>query len=277
MEFSDAAEYFNDDQIFDAYTDALLFMAHTTPHDDHTSSGATSRRRTLIAGVSAFAPARRAIRWYTTYWLMGDSNTDGFLGSEVRRNFGLKKSTGLMQAVTPGAATLATAGVDFHAHKEYYRDMTDQLTSSDMDVMWNIFCPLGEAVLKGTFLIQGSTVFRVRNAYQAEDGFLVAESDQFDTGARQSAVFSGLAPLEFTAGAPPSTTTVNVIQTDVPKYYVFHNEAEASTKPGDRTVFVAKSAVTPVVGGHLQMLGVSWRIITIASEIDAYALRVRLV
>lgn len=275
MEFSAAAEYFNNDQVFDAYTDASLFMAHTATHDDHTSSGATSRRRTLIAGVAATAPARRAIRWYDTFWLVGGNNTDGFLGGEVRRNFGLKKSTGLMRASTPGATALATPGTAFHAHKEYYRDMTDQLTSSDTDVMWNVFCPLGEPVAKGTFLTQGSAVFRVRSVYETVDEFLVAESDQFDADARQSAVFTAAPALEFTAGASPGTTTVSVIQTDVSKYYVFRNEAESGSKPGDRTVFVAKSSVTPAVGGHMQMMGASWRIVTVVSEGDAYALRVR--
>lgn len=275
MEFSNVAAFFNRDEVFDAYTGQLLFNAHATAHDDHTSSGATSRRRTLVAAVGTTAPARRAIRWYDTYWVVGNNNTDGFLGGEVRRNYGLKKSTGLMRALTPGQACLAGAGTLFHAHKEYYRDMTDALSSADMDVMWNVFCPLGEPAQKGAFLEQDGALLRVRNAYQTVDEYLVAEADQFDANARQSAVFHGPAGLEFDTPAAPADTTVPVIQTDVPKYYVFRNEAEAGTKPGDRTVFAAKSSITPVTGQTLTMMGVIWRILAVVSESDAWALRVR--
>lgn len=277
MEFSSIASFFDQDEVFDAYTGQLLFLAHASAHDDHTSSGATSRRRTLTAAVAASAPARRAVRWYGTYWVVGNSNTDGFQGAEVRRNFGLKKSTGLVRALTPGQACLAAAGVALHAHKEYYRDMTDAATSADMDVMWNVFCPLGEPVLKGVFLEQGGALMRVRNVYQSVDEYLVAEADQFDADARQAAVFSGPAALEFDTAAAPSTTTVNVIQTDSQKFYVFANEAEAGSKPGDRTIFVAKSSLTPVVGQTLRMLGVDWRVVTVVSESDAWALRARVV
>lgn len=277
MELSDAAAYFNNDEVFDAYTDELLFLGHSTPHDDHTSSGSTSRRRTLIAGVAARAPARHAIRWYDTFWLIGDSNTDSFQGSETRRNFGLKKSTGLMSVATPGQAALGAAGTLFHAHREYYRDMTDSMSSADYDTMWNIYCPVGEPVQKGRFLRQDSVLYRVRNTYPSVDGFVVAEVDQFDTDALQLVVFSQGGGLDFDASAAaPTTTTVTAIQTDVSKYYVFRAEAEAGAKPGDRTVFVAKSAITPVVGATFTMLGATWRVVIVASEDDAWALHVRL-
>lgn len=276
MDIADAAAYFNRDEVFDAYTDVLLFMAHTSPHDDHTSSGATSRRRTMTAEVDTAAPGRRAIRWYGTYWIVGGDNTDSFLGSEVRRNFGLKKSTGLVHVVTPGqAASGQTGAVSFHTHKEYYRDMTDALTSADMDVMYNVFCPLGEPVYKGSFLLDGDLILRVRGTYESTDEFRVAEADQLDVDARQVAIFTGPAALEFTAGASPNTVTVDVIQTDVSKAYRFRNEAESGSKPGDRIVFVAKSALTPVVGGHLRMLDANWRIITLDTEADAWILRAR--
>lgn len=276
MEFSDAAAYFNEDEIFDAYNDDLLFLGHTTPHDDHTSSGATSRRRTLVADVSARAPTRRVIRWHDSCWLVGNDNVDGFRGEAVRRNFGLKKSTGIMSLLTPGQAATGISGVQFHAHKEYYRDMTDAMSSADFDTMWNVFCPFSEPVVKGMFLRQDNTLFRVRNVIPTVDEFLTAESDQFDADAIQQAVFTQGGALDFDTGAAPVTTSAMVIQTDVPKYYTFRTEAEAGNKPGDRTVFVAKSAITPAVGDHLAMLGASWRVVTVATESDSWVFRARM-
>ncbi len=277
MEFSNITSFFDQDEVFDGYTDAFLFLAHATAHDDHTSSGATSRRRTLTAAVDTVAPARRVVRWYDTFWLVGNNNTDGFQGDEVRRSYGLKKSTGLMAVLTPAQAALGDAGTPFHAHKEYYRDMTDALTSADMDLMWNIFCPLGEAVTKGKFLRQSGKLMRVRNVYQSVDEYLVAEADQLDDDALQVAVFSGPAALEFTTAAAPNTISASVIQTDSQKFYLFHNEAESGNKPGDRTVFAPKSSITPVVGQHVRMLDINWRIVTLASESDAWVLRLRMI
>ena len=275
MEFTDAASYFDQDEVFDAYTDEFLFLAHTKAHDDHTSSGATARRRTMTTEVQHLAPSRRVIRWYDTYWLMGNSNTDGFLGSEARRSHGLKKSTGVVQLATPGQACLGQSGTEFHAHKEFYRDMTDAATSSDIDVLWNVFCPSSEAVVKGSFIVHGTDLLRVRNTYLTIDEYLVAEADQFDADARQSAVFTGPAALEFTAATTPATITANVVQTNSAKFYEFRLEAEADKKPGDLTVFVAKSSLTPVVGGHLRLLGTNWRITMMVPEADSWALRVR--
>lgn len=274
MDFANAATYFDNDAIFDAYTDEFLFTARTTAHDDHTSSGSTSRRRTLIAPVDAILPARRAIRWYDSHWLVGGDNADGFGGQEVRRNFGLKKSSGLMTRMTAGGVLQPNP---FHAHKEYFRDMTDALTSSDMDVMWNVFCPMGEPIAKSGFLTQGDTVFKIRNVYQSADDFLVAEADQLDVDALQSAIFTGPAAMEFTTGAAPGTTTVAVIQTDASKFYQFRSEGEAGTKPGDRVLFVLRTAFNPVVGGFVRMLGLNWHIVTRVTEGDAWALKIRAV
>lgn len=279
MEFSDAAAFFNDDEIFDAYTDELLFMGHTTPHDDHTSSGATSRRRTLIAAIDAVAPARRAIRWYDTFWVVGGNNTDGFQAGEVRRSFGLKKSTGLMTVLTIGQACLATAdvGTQLHAHKEYYRDMTDSRTSSDYDVMYNVFVGAGEMVAKNLILEQNGRFLLVRNVYDSADEFLVAEADAFDADARQEITFLGQPGLDFDTAAAASNIVTHALQTDSSKFYVFRALAEGTDQPGDRTVFVARSAVTPAVGMTFTMQDLTWRATICVAVGDAWAIRARLI
>lgn len=278
MEFTDAAEFFNDDEVFDAYTDEFLFMAHTTPHDDHTSSGSTSRRRTMITAVSVAPPARRAIRWYDTCWIVGGNNTDAFQGGEVRRSFGMKKSTGLATALTLAQACLGVpgTGVPFHAHREYYRDMTDAQTSSDYDVMYNVHFSPSEPVVKGSILEQGGRYMFVRNLYESADEFAVAEADTFDADARQLVTFLGSPGLDFgTAGATGSTTTY-ALQTDSSKVFVFRAMAEGTNQAGDRTVFVARSAVTPKVGDRFTMQGFTWRVVICAPVGDAWAIRGRL-
>lgn len=277
MDFADVASFFDDDPVYDSYTGALLFYCHTTPHDDSTSSGATSRRRTMTTEDSTVAPVRRAVHLYEDHWLVSNSHPDAFRGENVRRSYSLKRSTGLMAKLTPGQACLSAAGVSFHAHKEYFRDSANARTESDWDVMWNIFHAPAEDLSKGHFLRQGSTLYRVRNAYGTVEDLAIAETDQLDPDALQSATFTSLGGIDLVTDEPiASSTTTTAMQTDVAKFYEFRTLAEGTYQPGDRTVFVAKSAVTPKVNSTFTMLGSTWRAITVVDEQDAWAMLARL-
>lgn len=275
MRFSDAASYFDQDQVYDAYTGELLFLCHTSAHDDHTSSGSTSRRRTMTTADNTVAPARRAVTLYGEAWIVGNSNPDYFQGEAVRRSYDLKKSSGLMAALTPAEACTAAAGTAFHAHREYFHDMQDARTSADWDVMWNVYHAAGEPVAKGAFLRQGGVLYRVRNVRDSIEQYNIAEADQLDADALQSAQFVSQERslvTEQPIGAPVTTT---VIQTDIQKFYEFRTQAEGKVQPGDRVVFVAQAAHTPKVGAEFMMQGARWRTLAVVPELDAYALHVR--
>ncbi len=276
MDFADVCSYFDDDQVYDGYTEAPLFFCHTTPHDDSTSSGATSRRRTMTTVDATTAPARRVIKLYEDRWLVSNSHPDAFQGTNVRRSYSIKRSTGLMAALTPGQACLADAGTSLYAHREYFRDTVETRTESEWDVMWNIFYAPGEPVVKGSFFREGSTLYRARNNYATIEELMVAEADQLDGDALQAAVFTSLGDVDLVTDARPTVATATtVIQTDVQKFYEFRTQAESDNQPGDKTVFVAASIVTPTVGGTFTMMGASWRIESVVPELDAWALRAR--
>lgn len=276
MDFADVASYFDQDPVYDGYTGALLFYCHTTPHDDHTSSGATARRRTMTARDATTPPARRVVQIYEDRWLVADSNPDGFMGVKVRRSFGLKKATGLMSLLTPAEACAGAAGLALYTHREYYRDMQDARTQSEWDVLWNVFCAPGEPVGKGSFLRQGSTLYRVRSVYPSIDELQIAEADEFDPDAAQSATFKTGTLNLVTDKVDETLTTLPVIQGDSMKFYRYRTEAEADNKPGDRVVFVAAASVAPQPGAQLTMLGATWRVLSSVIESDARVLRVRL-
>lgn len=277
MNFRDAARFFDKDAVYDGYTSALLFYGHTTPHDDKSSSGATSRRRTLVTIPTTTAPARGVVLLFAERWLMGGSNPDPYEGANIRRSYDLKKATGLLSLYTPGAACLSTPSTTFYAHKMYYRDMTNPRTETDVDVMWNIFCPLSELVVKGSFLEDASGLMRVRNVYDTIEGYKVAETDQLDAGARQAITFIQNATRNLVTEAVTSVTTAtNVIQMDMQKFYRFSTAADGEILVGDRVAFIAKSVITPKVGGTFTMLAKTWRIAKVMDEINAWAMQVRL-
>ncbi len=277
MRLINAAKYFDKDKVYDAYTAAFLFNGQTSSYDEHSSTGATARRRVMSTKAGTTAPGRNAVTINTETWIVGDNNLDGFKGSIIRKNYALKKTTGLLRLLTPAEACLNSAGTSFHAHKEYFKDMVNVLSDSEYDVMWNIFCPLNEAVLRGSFFIEGSKILRVRNAYKVQEGFTIAESDEFDTDAAQSVTFTSTAPRDtVTDIAPVTNITTTAIQTDSQKFYRFSTEAEDKLAPGDRTVFVAKSAVTPRVSSTFTMLGKKWQARAVVSEIDSWAIHARM-
>lgn len=274
MKLSAAASHFNKDRILDGYTGDFLFLAHTTAHDDHTSSGATSRRRTMTTKPEFVAPARRVVQIYDEFWIVGNSNVDGWNGSEIRKNFGLKKAVALVDCGSPGQM-LGSATTSFYIQKEYFKDSVNPLTDSDLDVFWNIFCPFTEVILQGYFFRIGSDYFRVRGVYPTVDEYLIAEADQFDADAYQPVAFQTNGKLDLITGQGEGYfALVYGLQTDQAKFYHFRDEVEAERKPGDRTVFVPASLVIQP-GATFGMLGATWNVLAVVPELDALALHVR--
>jgi hypothetical protein len=276
MKLSAVSSYFDKESVTDAYTGAFLFKGQMLSPAEHVS-GDTFRRHTLSTKDGITSPARHAVVIMGDVWLVGNNNPDGFKGYVVRRNFSLKKSTGVADLLTPGQACLAGSGLSLHIYKEYYRDSQSLPTEADLDTFWNVYCPINEAVAKGAFLREGSRVLRVRNVYEVAEGFNIAEADQFDDNAIQSITFTTNGVLNVITDTYPTVSVATTgIQTDVFKFYRFSTAAEDKQLPGDRALFVAQSAVTPTISSQVTMLGKSWRVLAVVPELDAWALHVRL-
>lgn len=280
MEFSDAASFFNHTPVYDAYTGAYLFDGRTSTHDDHSSSGATSRRRTLTTVPGSVAPARGVVVVHGEQWLVGTSNVDNFnaTGEEIRRNFDLKKATHALTRLTPAEAALGLSGTLFYARLEFYRDQTDTMTSADFDTMWNAFCPASEPLDQGIFLrtVEGR-VMRVRNVYSAQERLNLAEVDQLDTDARQMATFTVTGDLDLRTDTYPTVTVETyVIRAELNKVFRYRTADEAIYRPGDTAFIVAASVLTPRVGHELTVAGARWRVVSAVPERDAWVLHARL-
>lgn len=277
MRFADAAKFFNKDPVYDAYTGALLFYCHTTAHDDHTSAGATMRRRTMTTTVDQVVPARQAVMLYGDPWLVGSSNPDSFQGIEVRRSWGMKRATDLMTLLTPVQAIKGLAGPTLYTQKEFFHDDPSPLSTSDWGTLWNIYLAPNEPVARGNFLRGADgAIYRVRNSYLAVDGLRIAEADQLDGDALQTAVFDiGTYDL-ITDKETTNTLALPAIQIDASKFYRFRTRDENNALAGDRVVFVAQADITPKVGQKLTMLGLTWRVQSVVPEDNAWTLRVRL-
>jgi hypothetical protein len=278
MEFAAVASYFNNDPVYDAYTGAYLFHCHSKAATDQTSAGATIRRRSMTTTVDVTAPARGVITLLGEPWLVGNSSIDSFQGVSIRRIWDIKRGTSPMHMLTPAEACADAGGTLLYAQKELYKDSGNPKAYSDWDPLWGVSVTPNEAAnVRGKFLREGSTLYRVRGVYAEVNGLCMLEADEFDADARQSATFTTGVLNLVTDKFNEISTTLPVVQADSLKFYRYRAQVEADNQPGDRVVFVASASIAPQPNSELTMMGARWRVLTSIVEQDARVLRVRLV
>lgn len=274
MDLAQAANYFNDIPVTDAYTGASLFYAQLSSSLDRQPDGSISKRRIISVAPGTVLPARRAASWLGETWLMGDMILDGLQGIALRANIAVKKATDSFAILTPGQAALAASGTLAYGQKEYLKDTVNTQTDAQYDPFWEISFGANEPVLKGTYLRSGSTLYFSRSTHQILEGYIVTEADQVDY-VPASAVFAG-SVYDPTADAftGSSVTTTGLLMDSYMVYQYLH-PSSPKMLPGDQTLVVAQSAVTPVVGQQVTTAGRTWRIEAALADQDAWNLHIR--
>ena len=270
-----SAQRFSNTPVYDAYTGALLYYGRLAAHDDHSSSGATSRRRTLTTDPATAAPARAAVLTLGEHWLVGTSNVDQYKGVDIRRSYDLKKATDLANMLSPAEACLASDGTQAYVRREWYRDQLDAVTSSEYDTMWNVFIAAGELPARGKYIRTSDGLLRIRNSYLAQELLWIAECDQLD-GPPLAATWLAKVPNPITQKDTEVPTAVNVIRLDMAKFYRYEVQSDSSYAPGDTVFMLPKTQGTPKVGDNISIAGTKYRVITVKTELDAWALKSRL-
>lgn len=269
-----SAQRFSNTPIYDAYTGALLYYGRLASHDDHSSSGATSRRRTLTTDPDTVAPPRAAVQTLGDFWLVGTSNIDHYKGAPIRRSYDLKKATDLANVLSPAEAALGQVGTQAYIRREWYRDQLDAVTSAEYDTMWNVFISASEAPARGLYLRTDDGLLRIRNSYLAQELLWIAECDQLDDGPLAAAWLRKIYnPVTDTDTDAP--TAVSVLRLDMAKFYRHEVASDAGYQPGDTMFMMPKSQGTPVIGDSIEVGGIEYRILTIKSESDVWALKSR--
>lgn len=277
MELHSVARMFDNEPVLDGYSSAYLFDGQVRNFNDASSTGATLRRRVLSVAPEYTLPARQVVQLGTMRWLAGLGLVDTFQGAPIRKTYNLRVGMDLFDLYTPGQVCLGNVVTPDKAYgySEYFKDLANTTTDSELDTFWNVFFAPSEPVFQGKFLKVGDRLLRVRQTYITAEKLRIAESDELDSDWSQALVFDlGVYdPIEDTYGA--FDVAVNGIQMDLLKFYRWRLEAEASRKAGDRTVFVPLT-VTPVVGTKFTMQGSGWVVLSVQRELDAWALHARL-
>jgi len=285
MKLANAAKYFDNDVVYDGYTNLQLFKAQFSSYEGAQPDGSFQRRRVISMAPTLSVPLRRVIKVYNDRWVMGIPVEDGWKGKTIRKTAACKLATDLFDLRTPGQAALRTAGTPIYGYAEYVKDTVNTPTDSDYDPQYLV--ALGEQVADGMFLKSDDKYLRVRSAYAEASGFEhftcdeiaysyggdYTEGELFGRNCEVNVTFSGTYnPITDTDAAGAATTGILM---DMYKMYRYATQADFKNTPGDMTLIVAKSAVTPLVGRQATIGSVKWQIMGITAWQDAWNLHLR--
>lgn len=274
MRLLNASRYFDDTVIRDAYSNAYLFKGQVAAYIDSQVDGTIARRRVISLAPNLTIPNRRALKYGSEVWIVGNGVSDHLQGHELRKSYMAKKSTELFSIKTPGQAALVSTGVTAYGQSDYLKSTVNSQTDSNYDGQYEITFSTSETINPGTILTQGSRYFSVRGKHTLLEGFIVAEADELDTG-NISMVFSGMGAYDpVTDTYATATVTTTGILADRYKIYQHRTESDPLSKAGDMSILVASSAIIPLVGHQVSALG-DWVIEEVLPYQDAWLCHVR--
>jgi len=275
MKLKNVARKFDTCPVYDAYSNALLFKAQVSTFLDSAPDGSTSKRRVLSLDPSITPPTHSIINVLNELWVVGDGLQDEWRGSSIRTTYWMKYSSGLFSVMTPAQVCLGTSVTAQHAQRDYLKDTVNGVTDAQYDPFWIFWFSKNAVIAKGSFIKQGSTLYRVRTQHLALEGFKEAQCDEIDYGVISSTFSSTGVYNPITDTYSSASITVPSVLLDYYKVYEYRTHADPSNLAGDMALIVAKSSVSPVVGQTVVVNSESWRIVAVISDQDAWSLHIR--
>lgn len=271
-EFVDVASYFDNETAYDAYSGVAAFQGQFNTFIETAVIGSTERRRTMSVRPGTALPLRRAISINGEKWLIGNGNTDSFFNTPVRTAYWLKYANQAGALVTPGGYFINASGTEVLVSLEYEKDTTDSLTTSEYDTFWRAYLSATESAPRGTLIVMGPKLLRVRASHVELGGFLMAQCDELiDPGAVNMTV-QGAGPSQYdpvTDSYVSGTKTIKAIVFDMYKLYRYDTKADTRMGQGDRAALVPESVA---VGSTVSINSQDFRVVSSAPELDAFAL-----
>ncbi len=287
MKLKNVARYFDDDKVYDAHTNALLFKAQFSSYEGSQPDGSVQRRRVMSHAPGTVMPAKRVIKVNDEIWITATPLVDGWKGQPIRLTTACRFVTDTFYVLTPGQAALrATTGVtQLYSQIEYLKDTVNTLTESDYDPQYKV--TTGEPLADGAYLRNTQRTLRVRSPYSEPSGFFEAVCDEIVYAQGGPFTHSELygrtteVDVTFSTTYDPvtevrgGTLATTGILMDFNKAYRYYTQADHKNASGDMVLIVAKSAVTPITGMPVTINTLNWRIINVTPNEDAWNVHVR--
>lgn len=277
MKLKKAAVYFDTDTVLDGYTAAPLFKAQFSSYEGAAPDGSFQRRRVVSLAPGVTPAPRRVVVVQALRWIMGELVTDAFRDKPIRQTCAAKEATDLFSLLTPAQAALKAPGYSLYGYRQYLKDTVNSLTDSAYDPQYEVFFGFTETIKAGYFLKSDKQYLHIRSVQFANEGYWVGVSDELArepaTDAEVTAAFAGsYDPVTETHASGVTTTGIML---DLYKLYDFNTQADPRNQAGDKSLIVAKTAVTPTDNQEITINGVKWRNIKFTTYHDAWNIQIR--
>lgn len=279
MDLLDAAGYFDNDSVYDAYTGLYLHKAQFASFEGAAPDGSFARRRTVSLAPGVTPAPRDAVVVHGERWITGAFISDGFFDSPIRKTASAKAVTDSFQFLTPGQAALGGAPTKTaFGQGRYLKDTVNTPTNANYNGQYEISFGLSEVVSDELFLKDSVRLYHIRTVTTALEGFNIATADEVEDYARgedplATVVFSG-AFDPITEQQAPGITTTGVLMYAY-KVYNYQTQADPTNLAGDKVLFVAKSAVTPLAGSRVSINSEPYMVHGFQAYYDSWKLKVR--
>jgi hypothetical protein len=205
------------------------------------------------------------------YWLVGESNVEGFQGSQVRKAYWMKKVTDTGVILTAAEACNAAAGTPVMVQKEYLKDTVNSASDAQYYPFWDVAVAPSEGAVKGDYLRIGSKLYRFRSVFRDLSGLDIGGADELGYVVTVTLADTGTYdPVTETYIAGTSTLPGIVIEPS--KLFTLKTDLDPKVHSGDLTLVTAAQIA---VGRNLTIGSEKFQVLTSTSESDGYAARLR--
>ncbi len=190
MDFSAATTYFDDTQVFEAYTGVFSFMCQLDLFDGTTSDSTTTTRRSISVGDSIVIPDSKAIRLLDEAYLVGRGIQDAFQGDTARKHFVVHPAN--LSVNIQWAADLLDGVIvdDIYSAKSWRKQSKDILRTSELFQIYNFYFTDQTSLTIGQTLTSGTKQFKISGLEDTTSGFILAECYELSEGALQEVTYT---------------------------------------------------------------------------------------
>lgn len=270
MEFADAAGFFDNQPVLDAYSGAQAFLAQPDVYDASTRDAATGWRRTMST-QSAVLPTRGCVKIGDDFYIAGRRVSDFFQGVKVRDNILLHPADFLV-SVGPAAGFLSTpqTGTATYAGISWLKLRKDETLTSDLEAMYDVYFAAYETVTQGMLIkLPSGEYLRVAGIDLRPGGLNVVTAYHIGAALRTIPYTSSTGvynPSTDAVGAAAPVNVAAVIEAYRTNYH-FRNSAVEKFERADRIVTVKSTVIaTPNPGDTLVDQSQTFRVLDRQSD-----------
>lgn len=274
MKLSNAASYFDQLVVADAYTPATTFLAQLNLYDDSVRDGMTVERRVISTAPSVSIPSRRAIAFDGLQWLVGDMTPDVFGNEVIRRKYPIHRCDGLATLKTIQQALQAAAGSTAYTGLVWSRGAKEIEVSAGVFDVLNAYFSSYETVAERTLISLNSKWHLTRTVYRSSAGFNVALVDELPEPVIESATFVVRTYNPVTDSYSTSNSAQTVLRVRWQSAFEYLSAATEPYSRGDLQCMVQKT-VTPKVQDTVTLSDGSWRVLSILDEGTYWSMHLR--